>query len=152
MKQNILVLCTGNSCRSQIAEAYLRHLADEEFNVYSAGTEPKDEVHPVAVQVMHEVGIDISGQQPKGLKEFLGRLPVRYLIIVCRGANESCPRIFPGLSERLYWPFDDPARFEGGREETLAEFRRVRDEIRERVLEWLKSRTSASAPAGRLES
>jgi len=152
MKQNILVLCTGNSCRSQIAEGYLRHLADEEFNVYSAGTEPKDEVHPLAVQVMHEVGIDISGQEPKGLKEFLGRLPVRYLMIVCSGANESCPRIFPGLSERLYWPFDDPASFEGTPEETLAEFRRVRDEIRERVVEWLKSTTDAKAPAGRLQS
>jgi len=138
MKQNILILCTGNSCRSQIAEGYLRFFADEQFEVYSAGTEPKEEVHPLAVRVMDEVGLDISKQQPKDLKEFLGRLPVRYLIIVCSHANESCPRIFPGLHERLYWPFDDPAAFEGSPEATLAEFRRVRDEIRGKIVAWLK--------------
>ena len=139
MKPNILVLCTGNSCRSQMAEGYLRHLAGHLFNVYSAGTEPKDEVHPLAVQVMREIGIDISEQRPRGIKEFLGRLPVRFLIIVCSGANENCPRVFPGLVERIFWPFDDPAQFEGTPDETLAEFRRVRDEIRERIIEWLKA-------------
>lgn len=138
MTQNILVLCTGNSCRSQMAEGFLRQAAGDAFNVYSAGTEPKDEVHPLAVQVMAEVGIDISGQRPKGVREYLGRLPIRYLIIVCSGANEACPQIFPGLSERLFWPFDDPASFEGPPDETLEEFRRVRDEIDARVLEWLK--------------
>jgi len=137
MKPNILVLCTGNSCRSQMAEGFLRHMAGDRFGIYSAGTDPKDEVHRLAVQVMAELGIDISSQRPKDLKEFLGRLLVRYLIIVCSGANETCPRIFPGLSERLYWPFDDPAHFEGTDEETLAEFRRVRDEIRERIAQWL---------------
>jgi arsenate reductase len=138
MNSNILVLCTGNSCRSQIAEGFLRRLAGDRFDVYSAGTEPKHEVHPLAVEVMQEVGIDISGHRPKGLKKFLGRLPVRYLIIVCSGADQSCPWIFPGLSERLYWPFEDPAQFDGSPEETIAEFRRVRDEIRERIVAWLK--------------
>ncbi len=139
MKPNILVLCTGNSCRSQLAEGFLNQLAGDRFNVLSAGTEPKTDVHPLARQVMNEVGVDISGQHPKGLEEFLGRVAVRYLIIVCSGADENCPRIFPGLGERLYWPFDDPAAFEGSPEETLDEFRRVRDEIRERIGEWLSA-------------
>lgn len=137
MKPNILVLCTGNSCRSQMAEGFLRHYAADRFNVHSAGTDPNDQVHPLAIEVMAESGIDISGQQPKGLMEFLGRMPVRYLIVVCSGADRNCPRIFPGLVERLYWPFDDPAKFQGSPAETLSEFRRVRDEIKCRILEWL---------------
>jgi arsenate reductase len=138
MKPNILVLCTGNSCRSQMAEGFLRQLAGDRFNVFSAGTDPKEEIHPLARQVMNEVGVDISDQHPKGLEDFLGRMAVRHLIIVCSGADENCPRIFPGLGERLFWPFDDPAAFEGSPEETLDEFRRVRDEIRDRVAQWLK--------------
>jgi arsenate reductase len=137
-RPNVLVLCTGNSCRSQMFEGFLRELGGDRFEVFSAGTEPKEEIHPLAVKVMAEAGINISQQHPKHVKEFLGRLPVRYLIIVCDGANESCPRIFPGLVERLFWPFDDPAKFTGTPEATLAEFRRVRDEIRERIVEWLK--------------
>src|SRR5262245_3161277 len=135
-KPNVLVLCTGNYCRSQMAEVFLRQSAGEQFNVFSAGTEPKGEIHPLAVRVMAEAGIDISQQRSKGLKEFLGRLPVRYLIIVCDGANQSCPRVFPGLVERLFWPFDDPAKFQGTPEETLGEYRRVRDQIRERIVQW----------------
>ncbi len=136
-KPNVLVLCTGNSCRSQMAEGFLRYYGTNQFDVYSAGTDPKDRVHPLALEVMAEVGIDISAQHPKGLKEFLGRLPVRFLIIVCSGADETCPRIFPGLVERIYWPFDDPATFDGSSDDTLNEFRRIRDEIRTRIIEWL---------------
>ncbi|HEV7223765.1 MAG TPA: arsenate reductase ArsC [Pirellulales bacterium] len=135
---NILVLCTGNSCRSQIAEGYLRHFAGDRFNAHSAGTEPATKVHPLAVKVMAEEGIDISKQRPKPVAEYLGRMAVRYLIIVCGGANESCPRIWPGMSSRLFWPFDDPAAVEGPEAEKLREFRRVRDEIRQRILSWLK--------------
>jgi arsenate reductase (thioredoxin) len=138
-KPNILVLCTGNSCRSQIAEGYLRHYAGDRFGVHSAGTNPAEGVHPVAIEVMTEDGIDISDGRPKDVKEFLGRLALRYLIIVCGGANESCPRIFPGISQRLYWPFDDPAAFRGTEHETLEEFRRVRDEIKQQILTWLES-------------
>jgi arsenate reductase len=138
MKPNVLVLCTGNSCRSQMAEGFLRQLGGDRLNVLSAGTEPKDEIHPLAVRVMAEAGVDISGQHPKSIQEYLGRIPVRHLIIVCSGADESCPRIIPGLSERLSWPFDDPAAFDGPPDETLAEFRRVRDEIRECIVAWLK--------------
>jgi arsenate reductase len=121
-----------------MAEGFLRHYAGDRFEVHSAGTDPKGEVHPLAVAAMSEIGIDISRQHPKDLKEFLGRMQVRFLIIVCSGADESCPRIFPGLSERLYWPFDDPAAFAGTPEDTLAEFRRVRDEIKDRIVQWLK--------------
>ena len=113
---NILILCTGNSCRSQIAEGYFRHYAADRFETHSAGTEPKDAVHPLAVQVMAEEGIDISDHRPKDLQVFLGHMAVRYLIVVCDGANESCPRIWPGVLNRLYWPFADPAAFEGSPE------------------------------------
>jgi arsenate reductase len=147
MKQNVLILCTGNSCRSQMAEGFLRSLAGDRFDVYSAGTEPKGEVHPVAVQVMAEIGVDISEQRPKGLHVYFGRLPVHCLIVVCSSANETCPRFFPGLSERVYWPFDDPAEFKGPPEDRLAEFRQVRDEIRERLVEWLKSLAVCAAVA-----
>lgn len=142
-KPNILVLCTGNSCRSQMAEGYFRHFASDRFHSHSAGTEPKGEIHPLAVQVMAEEGIDLGSQRPKGLKGFLGRLPVRFLIIVCSGAHESCPVTFPGVLHRLFWPFDDPAVFEGSPEDTLHEFRRVRDEIKERILAWLESDESS---------
>jgi arsenate reductase (thioredoxin) len=138
-KPNILVLCTGNSCRSQMAEGYLRHYGGDRFHVHSAGTEPAERVSRTAIKVMAEDSIDISGGKPKHVKEFLGRMAVRYLIIVCRGANESCPRIFPGMSEKLLWPFDDPAGFVGTEEETLKEFRRVRDEIKHKILTWLET-------------
>ena len=133
-KNNVLFLCTGNSCRSQMAEGFLRHCAGDRFEAHSAGTDPAQRVHPLAVQVMAELDIDISGQQPKGVKEFLGRMPIRYLIIVCDGADQSCPRIFPGEPHRV---FEDPARLEGEPDEVLAGFRRVRDEIRHQVESWL---------------
>ena len=137
-KPNVLFLCTGNSCRSQMAEGLLRNLAHESFNVHSAGTDPAPHVHPLAVEVMAERDIDISGQHPKHVAEYLGRLPVRHLIIVCEGANESCPRIFPGMLNRLLWPFDDPAKFTGSESATKEKFRAVRDEIEFRVKEWLQ--------------
>ena len=136
-RTNVLILCTGNSCRSQMAEGFLRKLAGERFDVFSAGTEPADRMHPLAVEVMAEKGIDISGNRPKDVGEYLGRLAVRYLIIVCQGANEKCPRIFPGMLNRLFWPFDDPAAFRGTPAATLENFRNVRDQIEARIREWL---------------
>ena len=136
-KPTVLVLCTGNSCRGQIAEGYLRHSAGNRFNALSAGTEPRDEVHPLAVEVMREDGIDISDQRPKHVKPRLAKVAARYVIIVCSGANESCPRIFPGVLQRLYWPFDDPAGFDGP--DAIVEFRRVRDEIKQQILSWLET-------------
>jgi arsenate reductase (thioredoxin) len=110
-RPNILFLCTGNSCRSQMAEGFLRELASDRFDAFSAGTDPAKRVHPLAVEVMAEKGIDISGNRPTDVGEYLGRMAVRHLIIVCAGANERCPRVFPGMLNRLFWPFDDPAAF-----------------------------------------
>src|SRR3990172_6648554 len=136
-KPNVLFLCTGNSCRSQMAEGFLRELGGDRFTALSAGTEPAERVHPLAVEVMAEREIDISHQEPKNSAQYLGRLAVRHLIIVCAGANEKCPRIFPGMLNRLFWPFDDPAAFEGTPAATLEKFRNVRDQIETRIREWL---------------
>jgi arsenate reductase len=125
----VLILCTGNSCRSQMAEGFLKLYQGEKYDVQSAGTDPKPEVHPLAVRVMNEIGIDISGQRPKSLTAFLGKAPVRHLLIVCDKANGTCPRIWPGTYTRKYLPFNDPATFVGSEQETLEEFRKVRDQI-----------------------
>ena len=133
----VLVLCTGNSCRSQIAEGFLRKHAGDRFAIYSAGTEPAAEIHPLARTVMAEKGVDLADHRPKSYREFLGRIPVHTVIIVCDGAARSCPSVWPGVMERLMWPTDDPAAFVGSGDETLEEFRRVRDELEARVLDWL---------------
>jgi arsenate reductase len=137
-KPNVLFLCTGNSCRSQMAEGFLRQCGSDKYTAHSAGTEPAERIHPLAFQVMAEKGIDISHQKPKNVSHYLGRLPVRHLIIVCDGANEKCPRIFPGMMNRLFWPFDDPAAFEGTPAAKLEQFRNVRDEIEEHIKDWLE--------------
>jgi arsenate reductase (thioredoxin) len=136
-KPSVLFLCTGNSCRSQMAEGFLREFGGDRFTAYSAGTDPAERVHPLAVQVMSEKGIDISEGEPKNVGQFLG-LPVRHLVIVCDDANEKCPRIFPGMMNRMFWPFDDPAAFVGSEAETLEKFRIVRDQIEARIKQWLK--------------
>jgi arsenate reductase (thioredoxin) len=137
-KPNVLFLCTGNSCRSQMAEGFLRQLGGGRFAAYSAGTEPAERVHPMAIEVMGEKDIDISRAEPKNVGDFLGRLPVHHLIVVCDGANEKCPRVFPGMMNRMFWPFDDPAAFVGDSEATVEEFRRVRDQIEMRIKQWLE--------------
>ena len=136
-KLNVLILCTGNSCRSQMAEAFLRKYQGDQYEVSSAGTEPKAEVHPLAIQVLAEAGLDISAQKPKPLREFLGRAPVRHLLIVCDRANQTCPRIWPGAYTRTYLPFDDPAQFVGDPAATLAKFREVRDQIDAAMKTWM---------------
>lgn len=128
----ILVLCTGNSCRSHLAEGFLRTAAKGRFRVASAGSKPTGYVHPMAIQVMKEVGIDITGHRSKPLDEFLNE-PVETVITVCGKADQACP-IFPGQVNRHHWGFDDPAHATGTDDEKLAVFRRVRDEIR-RVFE-----------------
>jgi arsenate reductase len=132
----VLILCTGNSCRSQMAEAFLRKYAGDKYEVASAGTEPQPTVHPLAVRVMREAGIDISGNRTKDLNEFFGVATVRHLILVCDRASSTCPRIWPGTYTRQHLPFDDPAKFEGTEQQTLAEFRRVRDEIDAAMKTW----------------
>jgi arsenate reductase len=132
MKPTVLILCTGNSCRSHIAEGFLRAVAGDLVNVQSAGSNPTGYVHPLAIKVMAEVGMDISGHRSKHLKEFLGQ-PVHIVITVCGNLDQGCP-VFPGQMKRHHWPFLDPAKATGNEEEILASFRRVRDEMR-RVFE-----------------
>ncbi len=122
----ILILCTGNSCRSQMAEGILKSL-DKNLRVYSAGTHPANEVHPVAIQVMKEIGIDISQNHPKSLEQFLLK-NFNYVITVCNEAKEVCP-VFPGAAQKLHFGFEDPAKASGSEEEVLNKFRKVRDEI-----------------------
>lgn len=128
----VLVLCTGNSCRSHLAEGILRAASKGQFRVASAGSKPAGYVHPLAIEVMKEIGIDISAHHSKHLNEFLGQ-QVETVITVCGHADQVCP-MFPGQANRHHWGFDDPAHAAGTEEEKLAVFRRVRDEIR-RVFE-----------------
>ena len=125
MKARVLFLCTGNSARSQMAEGWLRHLAGDRFEVFSAGTHPVG-LNPVSVEAMAEVGIDISTHRSKSVSEFLTQ-PFEYVITVCDRAKESCP-IWPGPTHLLHWSFDDPAAVVDA-SERRASFRRVRDEI-----------------------
>lgn len=124
----ILILCTGNSCRSHLAEGILRAAVGDAFHVASAGSKPAGYVHPLAVRAMAEIGLDISGHRSKHLDEFLAE-HVETVITVCGKADQVCPT-FPGQVNRHHWPFDDPAHASGTEEEQLAVFRRVRDEIR----------------------
>ncbi len=141
----VLVLCTGNSCRSQMAAAYLRFFAGDRLEVSSAGTEPAASVHPLTVQVMAEDGIDVSDQRPRDYRPFLDGGRIDYLIVVCDGAARACPAAWPGVRQRLSWPFDDPATQTGSESEALAGFRRVRDEIKERTRQWLASSSAESS-------
>ncbi len=123
----VLILCTGNSCRSHMAEGFLRAAAGGLVEVHSAGSKPAGYVHPVAIQVMQEVGIDISRHVSKSMHDFMDR-PITTVITVCGRADQACP-VFPGQVNRHHWDFDDPARATGTTEEILARFRQVRDEI-----------------------
>lgn len=131
-KPVVLILCTGNSCRSHMAEGILRNAAGDLLDVQSAGSKPAGYVHPMAIEAMAEIGIDISGHRSKHMREFV-ETEVQTVITVCGDADQACP-IFPGQVIRHHWGFDDPAHSTGTRDEILAEFRRVRDEIR-RVFE-----------------
>src|SRR6266516_1876894 len=130
MKQRILFICTHNSARSQMAESLLRHLDGDRFEVYSAGTEAT-QVRPLAIEVMRELDIDISGQQSKTLDRYVGE-PFDKVITVCDTAAEACP-VFPGAKEQLHWSFPDPSKATGSEEEQLAVYRSVRDAIRARI-------------------
>jgi len=138
--ERVLFLCTHNSARSQMAEGLLRHLSEGRVEVASAGTEARG-VHPLAVRVMAEIGIDLRDQASKTLDRFVGE---RWddVITVCDSANESCP-IFPGARRRLHWSFDDPSAATGTEEQRLIVFRRVREEIRARIDTWLAERAAA---------
>jgi arsenate reductase len=134
MTQKVLILCTHNSSRSQMAEGLLRELSDGQMEVYSAGTQPS-RVHPLAIKAMAERGIDITGHTSKYLGEFLDR-SFDYVITVCDDANETCP-VFPGPAHRIHWSFPDPSAAEGSEAERLAVYRTVRDSIEDRLKGWL---------------
>jgi arsenate reductase (thioredoxin) len=141
MQQHVLILCTGNSARSQMAEGLLRALAGDRFEVFSAGTKPST-VNPLAIAAMDERGLDIRSHRSKHLGEFLAQ-PFDFVITVCDSAAENCP-VFPGPAQRIHWSFPDPAAVQGSQETRLASFREVRDAIERRLRAWL----SASEPAG----
>ena len=138
-RQRVLVLCTHNAARSQIAEGLLRALAADRFEVASAGTEAT-RVHPLAIRAMDEVGIDLRGHRSKTVDRFATE-PWDFVITVCDAASERCP-IFPGGTTRLHWSFEDPSAATGSEEERLAVFRRVRDAIAARLQGWVTERTT----------
>lgn len=134
--KNVLVLCTGNSCRSQLAEGYLRYFAGDKANIYSAGIETHG-VNPKAIQVMAEDDIDISGHTSNHVDEYI-KIPFDYVITVCDNANEACP-FFPGKVERFHYNFPDPAKAKGTPDEIMDEFRRVRDLIKAYTMDFAQS-------------
>jgi len=133
----ILVLCTGNSCRSQIAEAFLKSF-DAKMEVYSAGTIPTEHVNPYAIKIMNEIGIDINKNKPKNVEEFLNQ-EFDYVITVCDGAKETCPMFTGRVKNRIHIGFEDPADAKGTDEEIMKVFRKVRDEIKDEFYKFYKS-------------
>ncbi len=138
-KRNVLFLCTHNSARSQMAEAFLGKYGADDFSAFSAGLNPT-EIDPMTHEVMREIGLEMEGQCAKGIRTYLGKLMVHYLIVVCEAANRDCPHTWPGLEvqERLFWPIEDPAAAAGSHEQRLEVFRRVRDQIEQRIKSWLQ--------------
>ncbi len=134
-KKRILVLCTGNSARSQMGEGLFRHEGGDGWEIFSAGTKPSA-VRPEAIAVMREIGIDISGHRSKSVDEFTGK-PFDYVVTVCDNARDNCP-VFPGAKQRIHWSLEDPAAVEGSAEIRLASFRRIRDQIHDRVKTFFK--------------
>jgi arsenate reductase len=135
-KPNVLILCIGNTARSQMAEAFMKKYAGDSLEIYSAGFDVL-EINPLTRKVMTEKSFDLSGHYSKGVKDFLGKKEFRYLIIVCEVAEKACPKNFPGVTYRFFWPFDDPAAATGSDGEKLAKFRQVRDKIDQRIRTWL---------------
>jgi arsenate reductase len=136
-KPKVLFLCTGNSARSQMAEAFLRRHGGDEFEAYSAGLEARG-INPLTIQVLEEVGIDMSQARSKGVKEYLGYERFDYVITVCRRSDERCPTVFPEAKSYQRWVFDDPVKAEGTDEERLAIFRATRDRMEARVKLWIE--------------
>ena len=136
MAKKVLFLCTGNSARSQMAEAFLRKLGGDKYEAFSAGMDAKG-LHPMTVAVMGEIGIDVSGQRSKSIKEYMGRMYFDDAVIVCRKAEEQCPTLNADARRIHRWIFDDPARSEGTDEEKIARFREIRDQIEAQIKLWL---------------
>jgi len=141
-KPRVLFLCTGNSARSQMAEAFLREYAGDQFEVHSAGIEPKGQILPEVLTVMKELDVDMSRQMPKSVSEYLGKLHFAHVITVCGDAEKNCPAVFLNMGKHEHWPFDDPAIFEGDTSERLAFTRGIRDQIAQRIQEWLEAQNN----------
>ncbi len=141
-KTKVIILCTGNSARSQMAEAFLKKYGSEYFEVYSAGFEPKG-INPYTIKVMEEKGIDMSDHTSKELREYLGTVHFGIVITVCDRAEKTCPTM-PGISRRLFWPFEDPASFNGTEEDIIDKFREIRDLIEEKIISWVKEYRASS--------
>ena len=137
-KPTVLILCTGNSCRSHMAEGILKSAAGESLNVQSAGSNPAGYVHPLAIKALGEIGIDISSNTSKHMNEFLQQ-DVETVITVCGNADQACP-VYPGQVNRFHWPFFDPAKAEGSEEDIYEKFKTVRDEIRKVFTDYGKER------------
>ena len=134
-KAKVLFLCTGNSARSQMAEAFLRKYAGDEFEAYSAGIRPVG-IAPYTIRVMEEIGISLEGYGSKNVDEYIGKIDFDHLITVCANAEKQCP-VFPGMGERIHWDLEDPVMQIGTEEEKLQKFREVRDKIDKLIKEWL---------------
>ena len=137
-KPTVLILCTGNSCRSHMAEGILKSVVGESLNVQSAGSNPAGYVHPLAIKALEEIGIDISSNTSKHMNEFLQQ-DVETVITVCGNADQACP-VYPGQVNRFHWPFFDPAKAEGSEEDIYEKFKTVRDEIRKVFTDYGKER------------
>ena len=137
-KPTVLILCTGNSCRSHMAEGILKSVAGESLNVQSAGSNPAGYVHPLAIKALGEIGIDISSNSSKHMNEFLEQ-DVETVITVCGNADQACP-VYPGQVNRFHWPFFDPAKAEGSEEDIYEKFKTVRDEIQKVFTDYGKER------------
>ncbi|HTW91674.1 MAG TPA: arsenate reductase ArsC [bacterium] len=146
-KPTVLFLCTTNTCRSQIAEALLRHLARDRFIAVSAGLAPGEVVLPLALQVLHERDIDTTGLRPKHICEFLGIVRIRTAITVCARVAEACPEAWPGALEQIFWPIDNPVVVEGTGDQRLDAFRRTRDTIESKLRDWLAVQDQPQSPA-----
>lgn len=147
-KPRVLFLCTGNSARSQMAEAFLRAHAGGHFDVHSAGLEPLGLILPDVLTVMQERGLDMHDQHSKSVKEYLGRVHFAHVITVCGNAEENCPTVFLNMGRHEFWPFDDPAKFQGSDSQRLAFVRTLRDQIEQRVLQWLEQQNITSVSLG----
>ena len=144
-KPKVLFLCTGNSARSQMAEAFVRQYAGDWLEPHSAGLDPKG-VNPYTMRVMQEAGIDVSDHTSKSVREYMGQTHFDYLVTVCQHAEENCPTTFLGFGNKLHWGFDDQAVFQGNEQDTLAKFREVRDLIEMQIKAWLAELGEARQP------
>jgi arsenate reductase len=146
-REKVLFLCAANACRSQMAEGILRRYGGHRFEVFSAGVAPRP-IPPLTVEVMREIGVDISRQRPKSVMPLIGRMHFDYLITVCPLAESQTP-VFPGVARRIHWPLDDPLEAKGGKAARLAVFRRVRDELVANILNWIGASPAATSPDSR---